>query len=495
MLKPRCFSLRRFIALLAIASITACTSGNGSNTPQLASNKPAITTVLSCDQNAITGQGVPLGSDDSFAVLAAATVTNSGPTLISGNLGVSPGTAVTGFGAGTGTVTNGAIHAADPTAAQAQVDLTAAYNNAAGRANPVAVAADIGGMVITPGLYKAPVSLAITGNVTLDGQNDPNSVFIFQAASTLITAVNSSVTLINGASACNVFWQVGSSATLNTSSLFNGNILAQASISLGTGATVNGRLLARAGAITLLSNTVTAPITTSTPTPSPSVIPTAIPTALSCDQNAITGQGVPLGSDNSFAVLAAATVTNSGPTLISGNLGVSPGTAVTGFGAGTGTVTNGAIHAADPTAAQAQVDLTAAYNNAAGRANPVAVPADIGGIVITPGLYQAPVSLAITGNVTLDGQNNPNSVFIFQAASTLVTAVGSSVTLINGANACNVFWQVGSSATLNTSSLFNGNILAQASISLGTGAMVNGRLLARAGAVTLLSNTVTAPAP
>jgi hypothetical protein len=202
---------------------------------------------------------------------------------------------------------------------------------------------------------------------------------------------------------------------------------------------------------------------------------------------------VPLGSDATFAVLAASTVTNAGPTIATGDLGVSPGTAVTGFGPGT--VVGGAIHAGDPTAAQAQLDLTTAYNNAAGRANPAAVPADIGGTVIPPGLYKPPVSLAITGNVTLDGQNDPNSVFIFQMASTLTTAVNSTVTLINGADACNVFWQVGSSATIGATSIFNGTILAQASISLGTGAMVHGRVLAQTGAVTLLSNTITKPRP
>jgi hypothetical protein len=289
-----------------------------------------------------------------------------------------------------------------------------------------------------------------------------------------------------------VFWQVGSSATLNTSSVFSGTILAQASISLGVGATVQGRLLARAGAVTLLSDAIAKP----NPTPIPSVTSTPMTTPqprLSCSQNAITGQGVPLGSDEAFAVLAAATVTNAGPTFVNGNLGVSPGTAVTGFGPGT--VTDGSIHAADLTAAQAQLDLSIAYDNAAGRMNAVGVPADIGGMIITPGVYKAPVSLAITGNVTLDGQNDPNSVFIFQAASTLVTAVGSSVTLINGADACNVFWQVGSSATLNTSSVFSGTILAQASISLGVGATVQGRLLARAGAVTLLSDAIAKPGP
>lgn len=198
-----------------------------------------------------------------------------------------------------------------------------------------------------------------------------------------------------------------------------------------------------------------------------------------------------MGSDAGFAVLAGSTVTNSGLTSVSGNLGVSPGTAVTGFGPGNGTVTSGAIHAGDPTAAQAQLDLTTAYNNAAGRVNPAAVPGEIGGTTIAPGNYKPPVSLAITGTVTLDGQNNPNSVFIFQIPSTLTVAVGSTVNLINSAGACNVFWQVGSSATINGSATFNGTVMSYASISVGTGAIVNGRLLAQVGAVTLLSNTIT----
>jgi len=239
--------------------------------------------------------------------------------------------------------------------------------------------------------------------------------------------------------------------------------------------------------------------TPATPPPGSTPTPTATTAPLSCAQNAIVGQSVPLGTDITFAVLAASTVTNAGLTVVTGDLGVSPGTAITGFTGiapgGPGVVVGGAIHSADPVAAQAQLDLTVAYNNAAGRVNPIGVGADIGGLVIPPGTYRAPVSLAITGNVTLDGQNNPNSTFIFQMASTLTTSVNSSVTLINGANACNIFWQVGSSATLNTASVFNGTILAQASISLGTGAVVNGRVLARTGAVTMLSNIVTKTGP
>lgn len=236
-----------------------------SATPAPNSDGSALSTNVSitgssCAQNAITGQGVPLGSDATFAVLAASTVTNSGLTVVTGNLGLSPGTSVTGFPPGT-VVGDGATDVADADAAQAQLDLTTAYNNAAGQAPTTVLTAiaDIGGSVMTPGVYHAPSSLAITGNVTLDGQNDPNSVFIFQMASTLVTAGSSTVTLINGADACNIFWQVGSSATIGTNSTFNGTILAQASITLGTGATVHGRVLARNAAVTLLSNTITKP--------------------------------------------------------------------------------------------------------------------------------------------------------------------------------------------------------------------------------------------
>jgi hypothetical protein len=228
-------------------------------------------------------------------------------------------------------------------------------------------------------------------------------------------------------------------------------------------------------------------------TPIPKVTPTPIPTAtpiveLSCAQNAITGPGVALGTAATFAALGGSTVTNTGQTIVTGDLGVSPGSAVTGFPPGI--VTGGAIHAADPTAGQAQLDLTTAFNDAAGRAAG-AVPADIGGTTVPPGVYKAPISLAVSGTVTLDGQNNPNSVFIFQAPSTIVVTNTSSVALINRAKACNVYWQAGSSATIGTNAVFNGTILALASITLQTGATVNGRLLARTGTVTLDSNTVT----
>ncbi len=198
---------------------------------------------------------VGLGTAASFAVLAGSTVTNTGPSTISGNLGLSPGTAVTGFPPGK--VIDGKIHAADAVALQAEADLTTAYNDAAGRTPVTAVPADIGGMKLVAGVYKASSALGLTGTVTLNAQNNPNAVFIFQAGSTLITASSSTVSLLNGAQACNVFWQVGSSATLGTDTSFVGNILALTSASLKTGATVQGRVLARNGAVTLDDNVIT----------------------------------------------------------------------------------------------------------------------------------------------------------------------------------------------------------------------------------------------
>jgi hypothetical protein len=197
---------------------------------------------------------VPLGTAEPFAVLAGSAVTNTGPTVVNGDLGLSPGTSVTGFPPGT---VNGSQHVTDAVAAQAQVDLTTAYNAAAAQAPTGTVSADLGGQRLAPGVYRSASSLGLTGALTLDAQGNANAVFIFQAGSTLTTASASSVNLVNGAQACNVFWQVGSSATLGTASSFRGSILALASITATTGATVDGRVLARNAAVTLDTNTIT----------------------------------------------------------------------------------------------------------------------------------------------------------------------------------------------------------------------------------------------
>ncbi len=207
-------------------------------------------------QDASAGQApVNLGSAGSFAVLAFNTITNTSGGTINGDVGVSPGTA---FNAGIPPVkVNGEIHLGDPVAAQAQADLTTAYNNAAGLPGAISATADIGGQTLAPGLYQAPVSFAITGNLTLDAQGDRDAVWIFRMESTLTAANKAQVILVNGAQARNVFWQVGSSATLRTNSIVKGNIMAAASITLQTGARLDGRALARDGAVTLDVNTIT----------------------------------------------------------------------------------------------------------------------------------------------------------------------------------------------------------------------------------------------
>ena len=215
-----------------------------------------------------------------------------------------------------------------------------------------------------------------------------------------------------------------------------------------------------------------------------------------------TGQApIDLGSASAFAVLAGSTVTNvSGVgTVITGDVGVSPGTEVTGFPPG---IVNGTIYNATPgPAATAKLDLTAAYLDAQSRSvGSQTLPGNLGGLTFTPGLYTNSTSVMISGsgpgnNVTLDAQGDANAVFIFQMGSTLTTGPGAQVILSGGAKASNVYWQVGTSATLDTTTMFKGNILAQVSITLNAGATLEGRALTQTGAVSLSASTITIPAP
>jgi hypothetical protein len=224
--------------------------------------------LLTAAQTAAVAAVAPtLGSASTFAVLAGSTVTNTGNTVLDGNLGLSPGTSVTGFPPGTITSPFQEYPPAGTVATQAQSDLTSAYDQAAAEPPTTTGVNSIGTETLTPGVYNSASSMLLTGTLTLDGQGDPNAVFIFQAGSTLTADNGITVDLINGTQACNVFWQVGSSATLNTGVNFAGNILALTSITADTGDTVDGSLLASTGAVTLDDDDVTAPTCSTLPVP------------------------------------------------------------------------------------------------------------------------------------------------------------------------------------------------------------------------------------
>ncbi len=198
---------------------------------------------------------VNLATAAPFVVLGGSAVTNTGPSVLNGELGVTPGTSLTGFGLPA--VVNGATHDNDGVAAQAQGDLTTAYDVAAGQPVPPAndlTGTDLGGLSLTAGAYGFSTSAQLTGQLTLDAQGDPDAQFVFVIGSTLTTASASSVILTNGASPCNVYWKVGSSATLGSTTAFVGNLMALSDISLNDGVTVNGRVLARNGQVTLIND-------------------------------------------------------------------------------------------------------------------------------------------------------------------------------------------------------------------------------------------------
>jgi hypothetical protein len=199
---------------------------------------------------------------------------------------------------------------------------------------------------------------------------------------------------------------------------------------------------------------------------------------------------VPLMSTNTFAILAGSSITSTGATVITGDLGLSPGSSVGGFPPG---ILNGTQHINDVLVNQAKLDLTAAYNDAAGRTctDMVTLSGNIGGLTLTPGLYKSTSSLAISsGDLTFDAKGNANAIFIIQIASTLTTTSGRQVILAGGAKASNIFWQVGTSATFGTTSVFKGTVMAMQSITFNTGATLDGRAYARNGAVVFAGNTI-----
>ena len=254
-----------------------------------------------------------LGTVTSFGVLAGSAITNTGPTSITGDVGLSPGSAVTGFPPGT---VSGAKHVDDAVSVQAKSDLTTAYNTAAGQPCTSTLTGDLGGRTLTPGVYCYPSAALLTGTLTLNGGGDPHAVFIFKVGSMLTTASNSRVALVNGGP-CGVYWQIGSSATLGTDTAFVGTMLVNTSITLNTRANIlPGRALTQTGAVTLDSNRIIRPDTCSTPVASDSSA-----TSLASSVNPSASGG---------AVVLSSTVTSSGAGSPTGSVTFEEGSTVLG---------------------------------------------------------------------------------------------------------------------------------------------------------------------
>lgn len=262
---------------------------------------------------AVQAAPVDLATASPFVVLGGTTVTNEETSVLNGDLGVSPGTALTGFGPPS--LVTGVEHAADGVAGGAQANLTTAYNVAAEQPSTL-LTGNLGNRKLGPGAYNYSSAALLTGALTLDGEGDPGAEFVIQIGSQLTTASGSSVVLENGASPCNVYWQVGSSAVLGTTTAFAGNLMALTSISLNNGVVVNGRMLARNGQVSLINDVLTRPVCGAGSTPPPAVEPPGGPG----------GPGAPAGP----GAVSPSGPGTTGPATPGGGSGVGPNRAVSG---------------------------------------------------------------------------------------------------------------------------------------------------------------------
>ena len=336
-----------------------------------------------------------LGTAASFAVLAGTTVTNTGPSTISGDLGVSLGHTMTGFPPGK--VTAGTVHVADAAAAQAQRDAATFDNDAAQPPSSATMTGDLGGQTLAPGV-RSGSALALDGTLTLDAGGNPNAVFVLRAT-TLVTGSNSAIKLINGASACNVFWQVGSSATLGSNSTVVGTVVARASVTADTGTSVAGRLLAQSGAVTLDSTSVTAPTCVAPPaatttgpvtTPTPSAVPTTpvTPAAVSTPAAAQT----PIASGTSGLVAQTDRSASLARKVSAAVVGADP--------SGGGSGTNGGV-GADPNSVGANAD--------GGNATPAGAGASPSGVGSNPNGRDPAMSSGIDTSGAVSNTSEPSS--------------------------------------------------------------------------------------
>ena len=426
---------------------------------------------------------ISLGQCGQFAVESSAGITFDGrlTTVFTGDVGVSPGTSITGsYRLGAGSVQRNS-----PLAIGCTSDLAIAYKTAAAAYCPPSnIMAELAGRTLLPGVYCSSDQMSLSAStLTLDGNQDPNAQWIFQANTSLTTATTTSVILINLAKAENVYWALGTSAYIGYSSDMVGNILASFAITFGHDSTIVGRALALTAVSFESGSSVTLP-------------KPATQSSRSLRANRIVASAavVPLGACATFALEAGSAMTFNGQktSINVGSIGISPGTTIEG----SYQVVNGSVEITSTRSNQCAADRITAYNAAA--AAPCSANntrTELSGLTLGPGVYCSGGAMTISaGTLTLDAGGDVNAEWIFQITSTMITSPYTSFILLNGAQAENVYWKVGSSTTIGYSSSFVGNIIAYASISFGHNSVLLGRGLAGAGVSFEGQSSVTQPA-
>ena len=425
------------------------------------------------------------GGCKGFAVLACTAVSFDGTesTVQFGSVGVTPGRAITG----TYAIIAGSRQIRTAAANQCLLDLQSAHAIAAAAVCPASnVLSDLAGLTLLPGVYCF-LGGAITmsaGSLTLDAGGDANAQWIFQAVSSLTTATATSVVLKNGAKATNVYWVLGTEVSIGYSSSFLGNIMTLTSITIGSNANFEGRLLAET-AVTFASGS-TDSLLAIRPASTRYLRMPDYPKKFSV-------KSIPLGSCTHFALMSGTVTSFSGglTTVTSGSVGVSPGTSATGAYL----LGNGKLEIISTPANACANDRITAYNAlAAAVCPPSNIRAELSGLTLFPGVYCSTSTLSLSENtLTLNGLGDPDAQWIFQAPGGLKTSPYTSVILMNGAQAQNIFWQIGSSASLGYASSFMGTIIAYASISFDHNSVLIGRGLAGAAVSFVSTATVCLP--
>ena len=339
-----------------------------------------------------------------------------------------------------------------------------------------AIVPEMGGLTFAPGVYTqaAALNIALANPiVTLDAGGDANAVFIFNAGTTLTTAANSQIVLLNGARADNVYWVLGTALTMGADSLLLGSVLTGTAITIGTNGKICGHALAQSAVTCETACTV-------------DVSDTCWETSTGGGGGTGTGtdSGIALGNCEAYGVHAGTTATCAGaPSCdVTGSIGVSPGTSITGNFVATITST-AAVNTGCAT------DGLAAWT--AGRAmTGTAIVPEMGGLTFAPGVYThaSAINIALANPiVTLDAGGNPNAVFIFNVGTTLTTCANSQIVLTNGAVSANVYWVLGTALTMGADSLLSGSVLAGTAITVGTNAKICGRAIAQS-AITCETN-------